>query len=83
MLARRSPRRTRGGLELRRELDRATLEVFGRTSLPGAGSPMLPVVEAALEVWCGRTMVFRSRISVGVISDGSINGRGRLVDFRI
>lgn len=81
MLARSSPRRTRGGLELRKELDRATLEVFGRTSLPG--SPMLPVVDAALEVLCGRTMVFRSRISVGVISDGSISGRGRLVDFSI
>lgn len=47
VLARSSPRRTRGGLELRRELERATEEVFGRFSLPG--SPRLPVVEAALE----------------------------------
>lgn len=83
MFARRSPRRTLGGLELRKEFDRATLEVFGRTNFPG--SPPLLVVDAALEfgLWCGRTMVFRSRISVGVISEGSIKGRGRLVDFRI
>lgn len=81
VFARKSPRRTLGGLELRKEFDRATLDVFGRISLPG--SPALPVVDAALEVLCGRTIVFRSRISVGVISDGSINGSGRFVDFNI
>lgn len=29
------------------------------------------------------TIVFKSRISVGVISDGSTSGRGLLVDFNI
>lgn len=48
MFARRSPRRTLGGLELRKEFDRATLDVFGRTSFPD--SPTLPVVDDALEV---------------------------------
>lgn len=83
MFARNSPRRTRGGLELRREFDLATLDVLGRINFPG--SPRLPVVEDALEFgpWCGRTMVFRSSISVGVISDGSISGKGRLLDLRI
>lgn len=80
-MARRSPRRTLGGLELRSELDRATLDVFGSTNFPGS----LLVVDAALEfgLLCGRTIVLRSRISVGVISEGSINGRGRFVDLRI
>lgn len=83
MPARKSPRRTLGGLELRSEFDLATLDVLGRISFPG--SPPLLVVDAALELglWCGRTIVFRSSISVGVISEGSINGNGRLVDFRI
>lgn len=41
MFARKSPRRTLGGLELRKELERATLEVLGSISLPG--SPAAPI----------------------------------------
>uniref|UniRef100_A0A2M3ZQ90 Putative secreted peptide n=1 Tax=Anopheles braziliensis TaxID=58242 RepID=A0A2M3ZQ90_9DIPT len=93
VLARRSPRRIRGGLELLSELDRATLDVFGRISLPGSLAPATvpatppgapPTTGAPLIPWpCGRTIVFRSSISVGVISDGSTNGSGRFEDFRI
>lgn len=70
----------RGGLEHRSELDRATCDIFGRLKLYElfmklSGAPMDEVsVVSPMDVaklLCGRTMVFRSRISVGVIADGS------------
>lgn len=86
-------RRTRGGLELRNEFDRATFDVFGKTiPLAGTAVAVLPLtvdfIDIVSSIWpallkCGRTIVFRSNISVCVISDGSTNGSGRFVDFRI
>lgn len=78
---------SRGGLEDLRELDLATLEVLGSTI------PLLTFVICFWGcrltflggscLWSPLTMVFRSRISVGVISDGSTSGRGLLVDLSI
>lgn len=38
------------------------------------------MMEVAKLLW-GRTIILRSRISVGVIAEGSIKGSGRLEDF--
>ena len=63
-----------GGLELRNEFERAILDTFG--SCCTLSLLICPW-------WCGLTIVFRSRISVGVISDGSTSGSGRFDDFKI
>lgn len=69
----------RGGLEHLREFERATCEIFGRLKplyefWKWSGPPIDDMVLSAIEcaiLLCGRTIVFRSRISVGVIADGS------------
>lgn len=81
-------RRARGGEELRREFERATFDILGSIM------PLLPAIvfnwvehkpesSVLLLFWCGRTIVFKSKISVGVISDGSTSGSGRFEDFSI
>lgn len=39
------------------------------------------IMEVAKLLW-GRTIIFKSKISVGVIAEGSISGSGRLEDLR-
>jgi len=84
--------RIRGGLDDRKELERTTLDVLGNPGPPPAppGPPTVPLPEwMTLELtlrlaltWSflvlpsPRTIVLRSNISVGVISEGSISGVG-------
>lgn len=74
-------RRNLGGLEDLREFDRATLEVLGSTM------PLLGLFRCALSLfsflWSPLTIVLRSKISVGVISEGSTRGSGLFVDLSI
>lgn len=78
-----------GGLVLLSEFDLATFDVFGRTT-PFCIGWVIGLVDIGLEtvateeaLWSPRTIVFKSNISVGVISEGSTKGKGRFVDFSI
>lgn len=79
----RCSRRNLGGLEDLRELERATFDILGST---------IPLLLAGLGwwalrrfsfLWSPRTIVLRSSISVGVISEGSTRGKGLFVDLSI
>lgn len=41
------------------------------------------IEDTEVVLWSPLTIVFKSRISVGVISDGSTRGSGLFVDFNI
>lgn len=79
----RCSRRNLGGLEDLREFDLATLDILGNII------PLLLVdftwwaLSLFSCLWSPRTIVLRSSISVGVISEGSTSGRGLFVDLSI
>lgn len=81
-----------GGLLLLNEFDLATFDVLGNitpfcTGCTGRFGSTCDGVEIREDteavLWSPLTMVFKSRISVGVISEGSTIGSGLFVDFSI